>query len=153
VATRNYTVTRCTDYALVRDICLDPELLHRVSDDFFDIANYNIESDGIWLRCDRDDACVGMVQVKISSPLDLRVHIVIPKRHRASCLPIGMAFIAFLEQNKGCYIKLSTRIAEKYANVVRFTQRIGFTNDGVDRMSYQRDGQIYDTVIMSYIFK
>jgi len=149
----DYVVTRCTDTALLNDICLDPALVESISDDFFDKEHYSIEKDGVWLKCDRAAVCVGMVQVKIASPLDLRVHIVIPKKHRVNCCLIGKAFVAFLEQNKGRYIKLSTRVAEKYDNVIRFTERLGFTVDGVDKLSYQQDGQLYDTVLMSYIFK
>ncbi len=153
MVTRNYAVTRCTDYALVRDICLEPEILHRLSDDFFDIETYEPENDGIWLRCDRDDTCVGIVKMSIMSPLDLRIHINIPKKHRISCLHIGRAFINFVEQRIGCYVNLSTRVGEQYTSVIKFAEKIGFTNDGLDRVSYKRDGKIYDSIIMSYIFK
>ncbi len=146
-----YKISECTDFDLVREICFSKDLLHRLSDDFFDPDNY--KPDGLWLRCDRNSVCVGLVKVNIRSPLDLRVHIAIPKSNRNSCLKIGKAFVSFLEARKGGYVKLSTKVGEQYGNVVKFAERIGFTVDGLDKMSYQRDGQIYDRVIMSYIFK
>ncbi len=150
---RNYVVTPCIDYKLVKEICLDPDILHRLSDDFFDIETYKPENDGAWLRCDRNNTCVGIVRMTVISPLDLRIHINIPKKHRTSCLHIGRAFIDFVEQRKGNYVKLSTCVGEQYTTVIRFAEKIGFTNDGLDRMSYKRDGKIYDSIIMSYIFK
>ena len=105
------------------------------------------------MRCDRGGECVGIARASKTSPLDLRVHIHIPKGNRVSCLKIGKAFMSHLEAKKGSFLKLSTRIACKYENVVKFAQKLGFDVDGIDRLSYQRDGVIYDTVMMSYIFK
>lgn len=147
-----YEVTVCDDYDLVRRIILDPEMLHRITDDFSDVKNYNPEHHGVWLRCDRGDECVGVVKVSAVSPLDLSIHIHIPKKYRCSCLKIGKAFVEFVEGRKGGHLKLSTRVASKYRNVVKFTKRLGFTEDGIDKMSYKRDGEIYDTVLMSYVF-
>jgi len=127
-------------------------MVNRITDDYFDIDAYDPEAKGVWLRCDRKGVCVGLLMATPKSPLNLRVHICIPKKYRPNCLIIGKAFMHFLEKKKGSFLKLSTTMPAQYGNAVEFAKRLGFTVEGIDKLSYKKDDKVYDRVVMSYIF-
>lgn len=147
-----YEVALCADYELINKVTLDPDTLDQIKDDFFDITTYRPDEAGVWLQCKRDGECVGMLRARPLGRFNLRVHIYIPVKNRVNCLHIGQAFIAFINKNKGGYLKMSTTAAVKYKNVIRYCHRLGFDTEGIDKLSCQIGGIIHDKVVMSYLF-
>lgn len=144
-----------TDYDMIKAMLWDDqELYNRISDDFTSIDRWNPKL-SMWLGWFEDDVCKGLLSVTEQNAIVLEIHLHVPKKYRGKdSFKIGNGIIQHLADN--CdkrFVKINARIPECYKDVVRFSEKCGFDQEGLDRKSYLKNGKYYNTVLIGRIIR
>lgn len=138
----------CDDVDYIRSVIIeDPEMYGRSVDDHTNPDSISMALGNIrWLECNRDGERVGLSAVKVASNSVLNLHIHIPKQHRGiGTLEIGRAILLWVVNSASPkYQKINTKVPVIYKDVIRFAHKLGFVNEGIDRLSIMKNGKLTD---------
>lgn len=126
-------------------ILKDPEIFARVAEDGIDINNYMIPMDGhqcyMMVYLDTIPIGVWLVYPDNSSTLNIHCHILEPYREYGKIA--GKLIIEwFVNDAPEQYVKLNAEIPFIYPEVYHFTKKFGFMDEGINRFSVKKDGNI-----------
>jgi len=141
----------CDDMDYVKEVIMEDEMWDRCADDYTVKDPSIIDRMGcIWLKCFVDEKSSGVVSLHHSSTSVADIHIYIPKNNRGkNTKDIGHCVLNWVKDNAVSTLhKLNTKIPVIYKDVIRFAHSIGFENEGYDRRSIMKNGELIDRVCL-----
>lgn len=140
-----YSVHVCKDIDYIRSVMLDPEMWERCSNDYATEAVID-KASCIWLICYYYDMPMGLAAALSESASVVNVHIHIPKKNRGRhTRAIGLEVLRWIKMNsKPSIHKVNTKIPVIHRDVIRFAHSLGFKDEGVDRLSIMKNGELMD---------
>jgi RimJ/RimL family protein N-acetyltransferase len=100
-----------------------------------------------WLQIVSDGTLLGLYNVHPHSSVTLEVHAQILPEYRQEfgkeSSRLVLEWIVNSEEAKG-YEKVIAQIPTLYPRVKQFTLNAGFQEEGINRLSYRKNGQLYD---------
>lgn len=135
---------------LVKQIMLMPEILQYASEDDPDCDPvFTCEKGEAWLLAMDDDLFVGIIYTHITGSAVAFFHPYILRKHKDEFEPMCKAFLKwFADSMPNKIIKLNALIPTYAKPAYEAAISIGFTKEGVDRMSYRKHGKIWDRYLM-----
>ena len=126
----------------------DPELFKRVAEDgvIFGGFDFEIGSD-IYFIIEVEDVPIGywLLHPDNGSSTTLMIHAHILKQHRKHAYDAGCQIISwFINGNDDNIQKLVAEIPVIYQDVYHFTKKFGFQNEGINRKSIMKGGELTD---------
>lgn len=129
----------------VKDILKDPELWSRVSDGV-EFDRWEPPAGHEYLGCFDDDELCGFFWLHGDTSTSAWLHINILKQHRSKAVDFVCAFYQAAIQSE--ILKFNAKIPACYPDVYRFAKKCGFVDEGVDRQSIIKDGELVDRHIL-----
>lgn len=145
----------CHDTQYLIDVLLnDGEMYARSADDFTPDDIAKSFSSAVWLTGFRSLERVGLVSVRPVSSSVLNIHIHVPKQHRGKgTLEFGRQALRWVVANSNSkFFKINTKVPVIYKDVIRFAHKLGFRDEGLDRLSIMKNGKIIDRVNLGITF-
>ena len=141
------TATRTHDREVIKGIMSLKGIRETIAEDGQDPDKFepNLDTD-CWLLISDDENVIGLYNLHAVNSVTLSIHAqVIPKfrggKSRDTCKAV---FRWLLEEAPGEYMKVIAEIPVIYQNVIDFSRSMGFSDEGINRMSYKKDGDIVD---------
>lgn len=147
----------CNDFGYIHDVIVnDPEMFERSSDDYTEKIYWDSMPPGCsWLECVKDGDRIGLAYARFDSNSAINVHIHIPKIHRGrGTKAVGQEVLRWIVRNSPASIhKINTKIPIIYQDVVRYAHSLGFRDEGIDRSSVMKNGELIDRICLGICFK
>lgn len=147
----------CKDVEYIRSVLLeDQEMYERSSDDYTDpVAIQKAFGSVLWLTCIKNDQRIGLAAIKIASSCVLNVHIHIQKQFRGNgTIELGKLILTWIVENAADqYVKINTKIPIIYKDVIQFAHKLGFKDEGIDRLSIMKKGRLIDRLNLGITFE
>lgn len=137
----------CTDLEYIKSVMFEDEMWARSSDDYMTRdERLLIDKPGAWLKCYHDGVAVGLATVRPDCSTVINMHIHIVKQHRGrNTKAIGQDVLRWVKQNVNSRVrKINTKVPVIYKDVIRFAHSLGFQDEGIDRQSIMKNGQLVD---------
>ena len=133
---------RTYDIKLIRKIMTRPDILATVAEDHFSDTDYVPEVNGqCWLRMIVDGETIGLYTLHVRNcvPLEIHTGILHEYRKKYSHESIRKA-LRWIIDNAPEYQKVIAWVPEIYPNVKNFACRNGFRIEGVNLISFLKNG-------------
>jgi len=140
-------VERVDDVEIIKSIMLHPEIWPTISEDNFTQEEY--EPDvyvDFWLGAFVDGDCIGLFRFHSLNGVTVQIHIqILPEyREKFAMESVKHMWKWLLDQEDTPLIKVVASIPIIYPNVIKFALANGFKEEGINRMSYKKNGKIVD---------
>jgi RimJ/RimL family protein N-acetyltransferase len=126
-------------------ILRDPELFDRIAED--GIKNYQTPFDGHqrYMMIMKGDTPIGVWNLYPVNTATLNIHCNILAPHREHGKLAGHLILDwFVNDCPDQYQKLNAEIPKIYPEVYHFTKNFGFQDEGINRLSISKNGQLVD---------
>lgn len=148
-------IKQTKNYEMIRDMLFnDKELYDRISDDYTDAENWQPDK-SIWIGYYENDECLALLSASDENAIVLNIHLHIPEKNRGKdSFKIGNGLVKFIE--KHCdkrFVKINVKVPVIFKDSIRFSEKLGFLKEGVDRMSYIKNGKIIDRIMFGKIIR
>jgi len=135
-----------TDLDAVRKIQVNPDVYDKLADDGFppSWAYKPFEHEGvIYLLCEENDEAVGVITFTAESSSVVDSHIAFLPNRSGNAVEFARQSADWIFENTD-YIKIvgKTPFCNRHAHI--FALRVGFKDEGINRESYVKDGEVYD---------
>ena len=105
---------------------------------------YN-SSTAAWFIYSNDDIDVGMLFVSNDSSTAINFHPYIMPEHKGSGRKMVVEFFEWFIRNIPAKVnKINVKVPIIHKTVYNFAKKVGFIDEGVDRMSYTKNGEVCD---------
>lgn len=131
----------------VSKILKEPELFNRIAEDSVDPEEYEIPFDGhqCYMMIMKDDEPIGVWNLYPLNTVTLNIHCNILKEHRKHGKDAGRLILEwFTTECPEQYQKLNAEIPAVFESVYHFTKGFGFKDEGVNRLSIMKNGELTD---------
>lgn len=131
---------------LVKEILMIPEIWDRAAEDGADKDSYYPGFDTMcgWLLCKDDEDMIGIIYIHNDNTRSIKMHPYVLPDQRGKGKQMMLSFFNWLITNCPQVEKLLITIPFCYKRVYKFAQKIGFIDEGVNRQSYYKKGELYD---------
>lgn len=129
----------------VKSVLKDPELWSRVSDGV-DFDDWEPPADHEYMGCFDDDELCGFFGIHGDTSTSAWLHINILKQHRNKAIDFVLEF--YRAALKSGILKFNAKIPVCYPDVYKFAKKCGFVDEGLDRQSIIKDGEMLDRHIL-----
>ncbi len=127
---------------------IDDELLDRITDDYTNKGGINLHRDHLYVGV-FDNELIGFIRLHPENRTTMTIHINIPERHRAKAKQIPKLFFSEVKKNAAPEVqKFICKIPVIYKDVYNFAKFAGFEDEGLDKKSIMKGGQLIDRYIM-----
>jgi len=127
---------------------IDAELLDRISDDYTNADNIRLHRDHLYVGVFGDEL-IGFIRLHPENKTTMTIHINIPERHRDKAKQMPKLFFSEMKKNAAPEIqKFICKIPVIYQDVYNFAKFAGFEDEGLDKKSIMKGGQLIDRYIM-----
>ena len=129
----------------VYPILTDPELFGRIAEDDMESASYELPFDGhqCYMLIMQDDKTLGVWNLYPVNQSTLNIHCNILKEYREHGKSAGRLIVDwFAHECFEQYQKLNAEIPVIYPEVYHYTKKYGFHDEGINRKSIRKDGQL-----------
>jgi len=127
----------------------DEELAKRICDDYTDHGSVFLPPDSFYFGFFLGDRCIGFVQLSPDTAVTYSIHINIISDHRDIALDCAKMFYRFaLDTFSPNFQKLIAKVPVTFPDVYRFAKKCGFEDEGLDRKSILRGGDLIDRHIL-----
>lgn len=138
---------RIHDPELVKSVLLHPDIFATIAEDAADDFEPDMEG-SIWLAMLAPNL-VGLYQIERLNGITAQLHAnVLPESRKAHSKATGWAALDWVMENLPDIHKLIAVVPVIYPNVKAFTCSFGFREEGVNRESYLKNGEIHDQWIL-----
>lgn len=126
--------------------CLDDELFTRIAEDGMEPENFSFNlDDGYFFMIEVEGKDIGFWMLHHINSTCLSIHANILKEHREHALKAGDLIVKwFYNAAPSKYQKLIAEIPVIYPEVYHYTKKYGFHDEGINRKSIRKDGQLVD---------
>ena len=131
----------------VGKILKDSELFDRIAEDSVDPEEYEIPFDGhqCYMMIMLGDEPIGVWNLYPLNTVTLNLHCNILKEHRKHGKDAGRLILEwFTTECPSQYQKLNAEIPAVYESVYHFTKGFGFKDEGINRLSIMKNGELTD---------
>jgi RimJ/RimL family protein N-acetyltransferase len=138
---------RTFDKDVIASIMTTPDIWDTIAEDGSNIDDFSADCDGeCWVLMTVDNDVIGAYNLHPHNSVTLEIHAhVLPEYRNAYSGDTGTAILQwFLDNSPNKYEKIIAQIPVIYDNVKRFTCSFGFQEEGVNRLSYKKNGNIID---------
>lgn len=132
---------------IVKHLLSDDELFDRFTEEAQDYKSY-IVPNGHYLGIFKDDKIIGFWALDSETGTTIGIHCNVLKRHREHSMEVGTYFVEYAFRIYPNVHKLNAKIARLYPDVYNFTKKFGFKDEGVDRKSFMKGGELFDRHIL-----
>lgn len=133
------------DMVLVKEMAAD--VWDRMSEDGTDIDDflpYNCVTSG-WLLCSEGDDNVGVILIHNNNTTAVEIHPYVMPEFAGSGSEMMMGFFKWFIDNVPKRVnKVNVKIPFAHKSVYNFAKKLGFIDEGIDRQSFTKDGEISD---------
>ena len=144
-------IKRTKDYSLINSILTNPAIYETITQDGASPASeYKTpEDDAVYyLLVEEEGEPIGLYIVHRDSMVSHKVHANILTEYRPKYSnKSAQDLIEWVFSNTDI-VKLNAEIPYKYQNVISFTEKAGFTIEGIRRHAYLKDGVVYDVALL-----
>jgi RimJ/RimL family protein N-acetyltransferase len=132
------------DMQMVRDILMEPDIWERAAEDGVDKESFYPGTDAfsIWLLCLEENEAIGIILVHTDTSVSVKMHPYLRKKHRQKGRAMMKAFYEWMLESTDTN-KINVTIPECEQKVINFAKKVGFKKEGLNRDSYQKNGQLY----------
>lgn len=142
---------RTTDWSYIRLVATDPRLWEHLSDDFSgERETWQPREDDslVYLKVTDDEQCLGFFLLVPHSPVLYEVHTALrPAARGPRAREAAQALIAWTFANTRCQ-RLVTSVPEYNRLALRFAQRAGMTEYGRNPRASQKNGTLFDLILL-----
>ncbi len=138
---------RTYDEQIIKSILFCPEIFKTIAEDGFLKENFELDCIGdCWLLMSNDDKTIGLYHLHPRNSVTLEIHAhVLPEHRKQHSKETGLAALQWiLDYAPDHYQKVIAQIPVIYENVKKFTCSFGFVEEGLNRLSYIKNGEIVD---------
>lgn len=141
------TVEPVDDMRLVNRIIKLPEIWDRLSDGLsrFEYQPENTDTDQ-WLLVQMDGVHIGVILASSITSCTIEVHPALKKKYRRYCREMMNVFYQYVIKSLPACKKITAIIPECFKTNINAAIKAGFVKEGVNRMSYERFGILYDQI-------
>ena len=132
---------------IVKHILSDEELFNRFTEDGIEYGSY-IVPDGLYLGIFKDDSIIGFWALDSETGSTIGIHCNVLEKYRKHSMEVGTYFVDYAFRTYERVQKLNAKIAVIYPDVYTFTKKFGFKDEGIDRQSFIKDGELLDRHIL-----
>ena len=137
---------RTYDPDLVRSVMMRPEIWATAAEDG-QLAEDHIANvdDTCWLAMWAEGQLIGLYNLHAHNSVTVEIHAhVLPDYRKRFSHDTGVAALQWLMENAAQYKKVVAQVPVIYENVKKFTCSFGFKVEGVNRLSYEKNGELVD---------
>jgi len=136
---------KAQEAAEVEKILSDPELLERIAEDGCPELSIPFDGQQCYMMIYSENKPIGVWCLYPVNGSTLNIHCNILSKHRKHGKKAGALIVNwFYRDAPDQYVKLNAEIPIIYPDVYAFTKRFGFKDEGVNRKSISKGGQIID---------
>jgi len=131
----------------VAQILKDPEIFNRIAEDGHNADEYEVPFNGeqCYMMIMLDDIAIGVWNLYPANTVTLNIHCHVLKEHRKHGKEAGRLILDwFANESPKQYHKLNAEIPVVYESVYHFTKSFGFKDEGVNRQSIMKNGELVD---------
>lgn len=132
---------------IVKHLLADPELFERFTEGAQAYEGY-IVPNGLYLGIFQADEIIGFWALDSETSSTIGIHCNVLKRHREHSMEVGRYFVDYAFRTYPDVHKLNAKIATLYPDVYNFTKKFGFKDEGIDRKSFTKEGELFDRYIL-----
>jgi len=132
---------------IVKHLLSDEELFNRFTEDGIEYNSY-IVPDGVYLGIFHDDNIIGFWALDSETSSTIGIHCNVIEKYREHSMLVGSYFADYIFSTYPHVHKLNAKIATAYKDVYAFTKKFGFKDEGVDRKSFMKEGELLDRHIL-----
>ncbi len=139
-------ITRTFDPEIVKSVMLSPEIWETVAEDnqLPELFEPEMVSD-CWLQVAADDELVGLYNIHATNAVTLEIHCqILPEYREEHAKESSRHVLQWILDNAPEYEKVIAQIPTLYPEVKHFTLNAGFQEEGLNRLSYRKNGTLYD---------
>lgn len=131
-----------------KNILSDSELFSRVCDGSVEYDSLKMPEDHVYVGAFDGDQIIGFYWIHLENSTTVILHANILKEHRGNSFKASSLIIPFIyEKMKGIH-KINVKIPVCYPDVYKHTKKFGFVDEGIDRKSTLRNGELQDQYIL-----
>lgn len=141
------TLKKAESVEEVGKILKEPELFDRIAEDSINPDSYEIEFNGCqcYMMIMLDDVAIGVWNLYPLNTVTLNIHCNILKEHRQHGKDAARLIMEwFTTECPEQYQKLNAEIPVIYKSVYYFTKGFGMKDEGVNRLSIMKNGELVD---------
>lgn len=131
----------------VRDILRDPYIWERASDGnvLMDTYEPTTSSSNVWLLVNDFDRNIGIILMHTESNTAIRIHTYLLEGHVKSSRNMMIELYRWVIKNiKPSIEKINVTIPMFNRMMYNLAKKVGFVDEGVNRHSYRKDGEVFD---------
>ena len=139
-------LTHTTDMNLVKSILTVPEIWEQAAEDGVEQDDYypGYDSLSAWLLCEIDDEPIGLILVHHENASVLNIHPYLKRKFKRNGRDMMTEFFKWFNSLPESVCKVNVTIPFNRKIVYNFAKRVGFKDEGTNRMSYTKCGITYD---------
>ena len=138
-------VTTDEEFESANSVLVNDELFDRIAEDGHEPSDHKPYEKDCYLLIKNDEVVIGVWFLEPENSTTLNIHCNILKEHRAHGKEAGKLILKwFVEDAPEQYQKLNAEIPFTYPEVYHYTKKYGFKNEGVNRLSVMKKGELVD---------
>ena len=132
------------DMNAVKAFLIQPEVWERASEDYEDVSQFYPHNDelSVWLECVDDGDFIGLILVHHDNSTTLRIHPYMASKEKSR--EMMSDFFKWVLTLPDQIQKIIVTIPSCYKIVHNFARKVGFIDEGINRLSYTKGGKLYD---------
>lgn len=132
--------------AEVRRIMVCPEIWETAAEDDQDPDRFEPDLDGeCWLLMKAGKTVIGLYQLQMRNSVTVEIHAnILPKHRKKYSKESGHVVLRWIMEEVPDCRKVIAWVPKMYQNVRDFTCSFGFREEGVNRLSYRKNGELHD---------
>lgn len=144
-----YYYKRTENVNLIESVLFESEMFLRITEDgqLIDDINIEIASHHLWLALYYKNTLCGIGWIHPLSIATGQVHIHVLQNQRHHAVQCGIMMLDAM-LNLTNHEKFNAEIPVVYPDVIKFTEKMGFKQEGVNRSSIYKDGQLVDQIYL-----
>jgi RimJ/RimL family protein N-acetyltransferase len=143
--------TRTYDSALIKNIMFEPAIFDAVAEDGKDPIDveFDVYAD-CWVEIRVDEDVIGVYNLHPHNSATLEIHAhILPEFRKKYSLDSGKCILQWvLDKCPEMYQKVIAQVPVIHENVKKFCIANGFKIEGVNRMSYRKNGKLVDQTLL-----
>jgi hypothetical protein len=139
-------LTHTTDMNIVKSLLVTPEIWEQAAEDGVNKDDYYPAYDNLsaWLLCELDDEIIGLIFIHNESLCSINMHPYLKRKYKRKGRDMMIAFFNWFLTLPAGICKVNVSIPFNRKIVYNFAKRVGFKDEGINRMSYLKGGVNHD---------
>ena len=142
-------IERTKDDSLINDILNDKDIFDSISEDGCVKGDFKPDVNSeIWVKIEVENELIGVCNFHVINKVTIKGHIHILKKYRLEHSLNAAKYIYGWLLNNCKFLKLIVEIPSCHINVMKYCKAIGFSLEGINRLSYLKNGEVLDQALL-----